>query len=483
MILLVVTAIPNTKFPNFWCDILLIPMMQKCHQLIDLDWKRILLREIILLPWRILDLTIMPGLLCDQSTLQQVRDTRSRQLLNANNANARKMGHVIQKTKAKTNTQIEDSQNNGADSSLDNVVAVSASNTANSDCETVTNLISIPPSQTINGSSSSHETMNTSNGHPHVQEQIIMEEQTKKVVETSIQNNDNDSDNDSDYFDHHHPTANSNSIRKDDAVSMTSPVARSRVAASSLHLRKFSREHHVTNISRIGSTSTSTTSASTSISRAKVPVPPLSAFHGTTSSTATTTITPSPSPTTITPSPTTTTTTTTTVNPLINEIKNETDDAMHSIIDEYQEEIEIVMNTNAASNKRDSLNHRLRNFITGDSNIRIRDYLFDVDLPSVPSRDAHLMSPSKSLFEGEIGGNTNKGTYNIQHDDNDDDHKDKMRLKLKELQKKKKKKKRSKEHMDTDTAPTAVTVTTSIQREKNGSSTEADNNDGTIAKK
>ena len=127
------------------------------------------------------------------------------------------------------------------------------------------------------------------------------------------------------------------------------------------------------------------------------------------------------------------------------------------------------------------MNHRLRNFITGDSNIRIRDYLFDVDLPSVPSRDAHLMSPSKSLFEGEIGGNTNKGTYNIQHDDNDDDHKDKMRLKLKELQKKKKKK-RSKEHMDTDTAPTAVTVTTSIQREKNGSSTEADNNDGTAPK-
>ena len=42
MILVVITAIPNTKFPDFWSDLFLVPVMKKCHDvMVDLDLGRI----------------------------------------------------------------------------------------------------------------------------------------------------------------------------------------------------------------------------------------------------------------------------------------------------------------------------------------------------------------------------------------------------------------------------------------------------------
>lgn len=80
MIILIVTTIPHTRFPNFWFDTILVPFMHKCHDCMDLDWRGTLWREVVVLPFRILDMTIMPGILCDDDDLRDVKAQRRTQV-------------------------------------------------------------------------------------------------------------------------------------------------------------------------------------------------------------------------------------------------------------------------------------------------------------------------------------------------------------------------------------------------------------------
>merc|ERR1712232_1332032 len=56
------------------------------------------------------------------------------------------------------------------------------------------------------------------------------------------------------------------------------------------------------------------------------------------------------------------------------------------------------------SNSRPSLGDRIRNYITGNSNIRLRDYLFDVDLDvratSSPISSSEKKTNSRTTGEG-----------------------------------------------------------------------------------
>ena len=175
--------------------------------------------------------------------------------------------------------------------------------------------------------------------------------------------------------------------------SFTSPVARSRLAASSLHLRKFSQEHRFpteetdfeetekrrppspSNISVSSSPSRMTTpkaknsepeSILNSSPRRKVKGgrPPSVAFKQTKSSLLSQT---SKSPTKSKSKP-------------FPESKYERDRRiLHSVLDEDDDTISL--------SSRRSVSNSVRKFITGDDNIRIRDFLFDIELPAIPSQN------------------------------------------------------------------------------------------------
>ena len=178
--------------------------------------------------------------------------------------------------------------------------------------------------------------------------------------------------------------------------SFTSPVARSRLAASSLHLRKFSQEHRFptdendfeetekrrppspSNISISSSPSRMTTPRrmtaknsepesilnSSPRRKAKGARPPSVAFKQTKSSLLSQT---SKSPTKSKSKP-------------FPESKYERDRRiLHSVLDDDDDTISL--------SSRRSVSNSVRKFITGDDNIRIRDFLFDIELPAIPSQN------------------------------------------------------------------------------------------------
>ena len=386
MILLIVTAIPATKFPNFWCDVLLIPMMQKCHELMDVDWKTVVEREGILLPFRILNWTIMPGLLCDESFVKSVRRRRVQQLEDA------KRGKFI----------LFDSTEGGADANLGGSGSGSSSNISRRRKDYMESI------DDFDDDSQHNDCHHTDELHrAGTFSSVLPHDGTLDLIEENEYTNANIEDSD----------AGSSKY-----TSITNPVARSRVAASSLHIRKFSRDHkpsttlireshrrnlnynnkknHNTNMKKKSPirnvANNVTTKCRTNRSRKSTVPPPSSAFQQTTQ---------------------------TTISSddiaydnglLIDQQQQQQQQQQHDIIsnsnsiekfnevmDEMEEEEdqlhELALTLSKDSNDRkESLNHRLRNFITGDTNIRIRDYLFDVDLPSVPSRDSNI-SPSKTF--------------------------------------------------------------------------------------
>ena len=286
MIIVVITFIPGTRFPDFWFTSILVPLMDQCHIIMNLDWKGFLKREALLLPWRVLDLLIIPGLISDDEA------------------------EIVKKLRIQE---------------LDN---------------------------------------------------LYCDEEGSYV--TSLQNS-------------HDSEKRATRFRRNSSFS--SPIARSRVAASSMHVRKFSTDHETK------STSTETGLSSLASKRKGqkdrirkktltrdsgtqkvIRHPPMTAFSRTNTKTNYTTVT-------------------------------------------KKKKREVVLSSTKVKdlNSEDNgtvLNHRLRKFITGDSNIRVRDYLFDINMPAPPStvvsqkkakemeRDVRnpVMRPnktSKSLVEGK----------------------------------------------------------------------------------
>lgn len=325
--------------------------------MMDLDWRTIVKRELVMLPWRILDLTIMPGLLCDEKTVEQVKMKRRMQFYNYNQS-------LILTREEKEAEEDEDK----------NSKKISYHEQDN-ECENENNaddIIEIKEGDDVIHLQNDTDIKNMSN-YDHTQTYNI-----KTHTSPTRRRKDNETSPNNTHIQRHSPYSNrylTKSHPNDSDSSFNSPVARSRVAASSLHLRKFSRDHQLQeersyytspNSTKAMKAKRTTTSNGRSGEKAIIKVPPLSAFQRNR-------LSPTKSPT-----------------------KAKVDDSNYLHFDEDE-------------GKRESLNHRLRNFITGDSNIRIRDYLFDVDLPSAPSRDSNI-SPSKT-FESELL-------------DNDDDEKE-----------------------------------------------------------
>jgi len=76
MVIVLVTVIPQTNFPNFWFETILVPFMMWCHECMNVNWSGVVTREIVLLPWRLLDMTVLPGILRDDIELEEVKSRR-----------------------------------------------------------------------------------------------------------------------------------------------------------------------------------------------------------------------------------------------------------------------------------------------------------------------------------------------------------------------------------------------------------------------
>jgi len=61
MILMVITFLPGTKFPNFWFEVILVPGMERVHQACDVGVVGVVKFQVKMLPLRVLDL-FLPGI-------------------------------------------------------------------------------------------------------------------------------------------------------------------------------------------------------------------------------------------------------------------------------------------------------------------------------------------------------------------------------------------------------------------------------------
>ena len=362
MLLLIVTfLIPNTKFANFWFELALVPMMQRIHDLLNFDWRGFIRKEAVLLPWQILDLFILPGLISDEEA-KVVMKIRQQQLEKA--LNSTYSISVVDKQEQKVEEVIDTVKNIGDGGDGD----------ADIHNEKILNVSTSPSNKSI--------------ASPESPRRTRLRPSTTRSPRSS---------------------------------SFTSPIARSRVAASSLHLRKFSQGFHISSKTnsrptpespqrrhnsnaspatpKTGSAGRKTIkplskslSVKTSLSPKKKNTlrrPPSVAFKQTNASLLSQT---SKSPTKHSTRP----------NPETRFQRNTNN--LHFDDDD---------DTISLSSRR-SVGNSVRKFITGDDNIRIRDFLFDLELPSNPSPkrviDADDMSVRSARSEFYAYSRPRRGT-------------------------------------------------------------------------
>jgi hypothetical protein len=287
LVVVVVTFIPGTRFPDFWFTTILVPMMDKCHLIMNLELKSFLQREVFLLPWRFLDLFILPGLISDEEA------------------------EIVNRCRAQ---QLEQVFCEGEEDGMD---------------------------REIDGTNSTDS----------LSVKSVAETRTSRIK-----------------------------YRNKNNSSFSSPIARSRVAASNMHLRKFSRDHGSVGLStsrrasaaaaapkhrqkqsvrKKNSLPKDTSEASTLASKrhsGKNPTsrsrrPPKSAFSSDSTEKGST----------------------------VSSGASRTDKKQTEQAGTSKPEVDNSQNNGAG------LNCRLRKFITGDSNIRVRDYLFDINMPALPA--------------------------------------------------------------------------------------------------
>jgi hypothetical protein len=320
LIMLIALGIPGTKFPNFWFEIVLVPLMNHIHVCLNLNWREMVQKEAVLLPWRLLDLFILPGLISDEEAkvVKRIRDEQLREALK---------GDCVPRE--------------------DNILE-------DADGEFKENINVIPN-----------------------------REESPRLIRKQLEPLSTNSPGRS--------PVKSKGQRKSASIkssSFTSPVARSRVAASSLHLRKFSRDHHLP-------VSESTKSKSRPTPENPMQLPKI---HDTVKYPSSTNLS--------TPKSKATRTT--------RKIKERIDDKDDGSIatkssrrpptvafkrpsKSSRKEHQFSKRENDANSavadfdddmsisSRRSVGSGMRRFITGDDNIRIRDFLFDLELPSIPS--------------------------------------------------------------------------------------------------
>jgi len=310
-LIIVTFCIPATRFPNFWFETILVPMMKGAHRWTtevivtigdtDVDaWVNWLIVEIKALPWRVFDLVFPCISYTSHSSLRGSGTFED---------------NLEEETESTKNDELQRMPEN------------------NYDCK--------HSRHSDNGVNS----INTDRTRKENKLTNIEETRRKK---------------------HRH---SSGSFTSKISFDGTSPVARSKLGVSGLHLKKFARDHHYhnnsikkTKIKNNNNNQTPTQQEQHNNSSNRCIAPPSSAF--TTSKISSPLSSPFVSP------------------PSAN----------------YPSSLSSSTPTTTSTKKpgRKSIGDRIRSVAIGSCDIRLRDYLFDLDLPKLPS-------PETSSFEKKIG--------------------------------------------------------------------------------
>ena len=342
--------------------------MQRCHQvLVDVDWKTSFQREVIMLPWRILDLTIMPGLLCDDDLVKEMKDKRLMEIRDANDRARRRVKQEQMEVDNQSGTRLEfenESQTQHDENAQHDWNHSSSS--PNSDDNSVND-------DTAKATSSQRRSFPNSS---RIRSKTTSVSGT--VVGSPRKNNHTKNPN---------INTNSKSPRTTTGSNLQSSRRRvsSRFNSSRITTRSTSSTTTRKNDANVNSNSTKTSRRSATT---KNTAPPLSAFQRTKFNQTTAT-------------------------------KNhdetlylDSNSTCTRTIEEEDQNDKHEQAVTPTTGRKESLSERLRNFITGDSNIRIRDYLFDVDLSSLPSRE----------YSNNNDGIVMSTNHDV-NDSNDDDNK------------------------------------------------------------
>mmetsp|Transcript_7460 Transcript_7460/g.14120 ORF Transcript_7460/g.14120 Transcript_7460/m.14120 type:complete len:578 (+) Transcript_7460:116-1849(+) len=409
LILLVITfLIPNTKFANFWFELLLVPMMQRTHEILNLDWKAMIYHEMILLPWQILDLFLLPGLMISDEEAARVLTLRHYQLEQGSIKN----NHVLLVEQEEIVTTI---------------ITTTMDDTTKKDDGTV--------QRTNATTATAIATATATAEHEHTPHRLVLPKSPPSTTTPTATTTTT-------------PTATTpTTTSTSKSSSFTSPIARSRVAVSSLHLQKFSRDHNVSNNTFIASrtrsktTTTTTTTqlppsperqqpqelrsqqqrqmatATTNPQSKSIKKPPMVAFKQTKASILLSqSVSPrntysssyynasndnrdkSKSPQKISlqkstgrrigPKPESSIFRRTSLSSHSQQQQHrqrQQSESKQSALFYDNHDDDDLISTTTTTTSRKSMGQSVRKFITGDDNIRIRDFLFDLELPSMPS--------------------------------------------------------------------------------------------------
>jgi hypothetical protein len=332
-----------------WFHFLIVPGVQKMHALMDHDPKRWALEQLSILPFLLLDLLILPGVLLSDEERESVRIRRNESYDEVEDT---EMEYVPAPSAPPASLfqrddifPIKSSDGKAMDTDSDD---------DNDKCASDSGL---NPYNNLSGQSAMHK----SNLYlsPTRLDKIASHRPTSLFPRTT-------------------PTRGTDSTN----LHMSSPVAKSRVASSTLRLRRFSREHEVSQI------------LSPSMKLTPRIDEPAGMFNDNDNNTNEQT------------------------KDVAADKKETKQTQLHNLSQDENESPNHNVETikpRRSRRERLSLGDHFRELVTGDANIRVRDHLFDLELPSVPicPSPRHVSPPSyrvaSSGYEGRRAGRDRMG--------------------------------------------------------------------------
>jgi hypothetical protein len=265
----------SNPFVVGWFHYIIVPGVQRMHELMDHDPKRWAIDQLTILPFLLLDFFILPGVLLSDEEKEALRKRRSDDWMEISNAD------------------------------VNNLPVPSA-----------------PPASLFHRNDLFPNEQND-NMSPARQQMTATAVKTPEHAGTS-------------FFPRTTPTSGSTTN-----LHITSPVAKSRVASSTLKLRRFSREHEVSQ--------TLTSTVRQTPRTHQQGTPDYSIGDAT-------------------------------------DKKEKKSKSMSGVSSDENEAPNHIETAKPKRNRRErlSLGDHFRELVTGDANIRVRDHLFDLELPSVP---------------------------------------------------------------------------------------------------
>jgi hypothetical protein len=299
----------SNPFVVGWFHYMIVPGVQRMHELTDHDPKRWAIDQLTILPFLLLDFFILPGVLLSDAEKEALRKRRSDDWMEISNADVNNLpvpsappASLFHRNDLFPNEQ------------KDNMSVENKSEEEHSDSDVALNPIG-------------------QNGNQQIPSSLYLSPARQQMTATAVKTPEHAG---TSFFPRTTPTSGSTTN-----LHITSPVAKSRVASSTLKLRRFSREHEVSQ--------TLTSTVRQTPRTHQQGTPDYSIGDAT-------------------------------------DKKEKKSKSMSGVSSDENEAPNHIETAKPKRNRRErlSLGDHFRELVTGDANIRVRDHLFDLELPSVP---------------------------------------------------------------------------------------------------